>query len=168
MTTLYAQPYDITAKGFYFKTAEDFKTQSKGLRNDYGDPVEEYEIQFIYGDLIDCELAQAFALNQVNFHLFLEYTEQWNEHQKICFIIANSQCGYGFNPEHENIDNLEVDIYHVSSLKELAEQFVDEGIYGDIPKPLELYIDHEAMARDLAMDFSMTEIAGNRFAYRCA
>ena len=168
MTTLYAQPYDIAANGFYFKTADDFKTQSKGLRNGYGDPVEEYEIQFIDGDLIDCELAQAFALNQINFHLFLEYTEQWNEHQKTCFIIANSECGYGFNPEHENIDNLEVDIYPVSSLKELAEQFVDEGLYGDIPKPLEHYLDHEAMARDLSADYSMTEIAGNRFAYRCA
>lgn len=168
MTNLYAQPYDISASGFYFKTDEEFQTKSKGLRNDYGEPVEEYEIQFIDGEQIDCELAQAFCLNQANFVLYLEYAKQWNTHEKTCFIIANGECGYNFNPKHENINTLEIDIYDVSNLKELAEQFVDEGFYGDIPKPIELYIDHEAMARDLAMDFAMTEIAGNRFAYRCA
>jgi hypothetical protein len=168
MTTLYAQPYDICASGFYFKTDEEFQTKSKGLRNDYGDPVEEYEIQFIDGEQIDCELAQAFELNQMTFATFFNLVEQWNDHEKTCFIIANGECGYNFNPKHENIDTLEIDIYDVSNLKELAEQFVDEGLYGHIPKPLELYIDHEAMARDLSCDFAMTEIAGNRLAYRCA
>lgn len=168
MTNLFAQPYDISASGFYFKTAEEFQTQSKGLRNDYGDPVEEYEIQFIDGEQIDCELAQAFCLNQVNFAEYLECVDEWNDDQKTRYIIANGECGYGFNPKAENIDNLEIDIYHVSNLKQLAEQFVDEGLYGDIPQALEFYIDHEAMARDLSADYSMTEIAGNCLAYRCA
>lgn len=165
--TLYAQPYDISASGFYFKSEEEFQTQSKGLRNEYGEPVEEYEIQFIDGDQIDCELAQAFELNQITFANFLEIAEQWDKHQKTCFIIANGECGYGFNPKHENIETLEIDMYQVDNLKELAEQFVEEGLYGDIPKALEHYLDHEAMARDLSADYSMTEIAGNRLACRC-
>lgn len=50
MPQLHAQPYDITANGFYFESLEDYADKAKSNRNDYGDPVEEYEIQFIDGD----------------------------------------------------------------------------------------------------------------------
>jgi antirestriction protein len=33
---------------------------------------------------------------------------------------------------------------------------------------LENYIDYDAMARDLGMDYSETTIAGKRLIYRCA
>lgn len=51
-------------------------------------------------------------------------------------------------------------------MKELAEQFVDEGLFGDIPSILASYIDYDAIARDLAMDYKATEIAGERLIYR--
>ena len=35
----------------------------------------------------------------------------------------------------------------------LAEELVDEGLFGEIPKPLEFYIDYSAIARDLRMDY---------------
>lgn len=70
MTQLYAQPYGLAAKGFYFDDAEEFDEQAKMNRNDYGNFVEEYEIQFIEGEQIDCALAAAFSLNQVNFRQF--------------------------------------------------------------------------------------------------
>ena len=54
----------------------------------------------------------------------------------------------------------DVDIYFCKGLKDLAEQFVDEGLYGDIPENLTHYIDYEAIARDLAVDFTEAEIAG--------
>ena len=63
--------------------------------------------------------------------------------------------------------SFDVDLYHVDSLRDLAEQFVDEGLYGDIPDHLAHYIDYEAIARDLAVDFSMIEIDGGRLAYAC-
>ena len=46
MTELFAQPYDITAQGFYFKTHEEYQEKSAKARNSSGFPVEEYEIQF--------------------------------------------------------------------------------------------------------------------------
>lgn len=70
MTQLFAQPYDISATGFYFETAEEYKKNATALRNEYGDPVEEFEIQFIEGEFIDCDLAKAIGLNQVNFTRF--------------------------------------------------------------------------------------------------
>ena len=38
-TTLYAQPYDITAIGFYFSSAEQFHAKAAKLANDHGDPL---------------------------------------------------------------------------------------------------------------------------------
>ncbi|MEP3296768.1 MAG: hypothetical protein ABJO27_09875 [Pseudoruegeria sp.] len=66
MTQLHAQPYDLSAAGFCFQTAEEYAEKANALRNDYGAPVEEFEIQFIDGEHIDCELAQAIGLNQAN------------------------------------------------------------------------------------------------------
>ena len=52
MTQLHAQPYDISAQGFYFDTAEEYRQKAAKNRNDFGGIVEEYEIQFIDGDSI--------------------------------------------------------------------------------------------------------------------
>ena len=82
-------------------------------------------------------------------------TEDW---QKINVIIACGECGYDFDPQCDP-DLLGVELYFVDSLRELAEQFVEEGLYGDIPENLQFYIDYDAMARDLGMEYSETEIA---------
>ncbi len=86
--TLYAQPYDISADGFYFKTAEEYYNSVKTLRNRYGEPVEEFEMQFIDGEAIDCELARAISLNQASFARFFEMAEEWEDHEKTRFIIV--------------------------------------------------------------------------------
>ena len=61
-----------------------------------------------------------------------------------------------------------VDIYQVDSLRELAEMFVDEGLYGEIPKSLQFYIDFDAIARDLSADYHETVINGTRLIYACS
>jgi hypothetical protein len=47
--------------------------------------------------------------------------------------------------------------------KRIAVQFVDEGLFGNIPDHLQNYIDYDAMARDLSMD----DVAGTNLIYRC-
>ncbi|PCJ08927.1 MAG: antirestriction protein ArdA [Rhodobacteraceae bacterium] len=166
MTQLYAQPYDIAATGFYFAATEEYAAKATALRNDYGDSVEEFEIQFIDGETIDCDLAKAIGLNQVNFGAFLECSEAWEEWEKVNVIIAVGDCGYDFDPD-VSPDHLGVDIFQVDSLRELAEQFVEDGLYGDIPESLQFYIDYDAIARDLAVEYSEAVIAGSRIIYRC-
>lgn len=163
--TLFAQPYDIAAAGFYFEDKDIFLARSGALRNDYGQPVEEFEIQFTDGEAIDAELAKAWDLHQGNFVDFLRCAEEWQDYQKQAFIIAVGEVGYDFDPASVDPDAFEVDIYYCDSLKELAEQFVDEGLFGEIPDHLAHYIDHDAIARDLSVDFSETEIAGTRLIY---
>ncbi|MDF1882708.1 antirestriction protein ArdA [Sulfurimonas sp. SAG-AH-194-C21] len=62
------------------------------------------------------------------------------------------------------IDNYDVSIYDFRSntsftdtFELLAMQFVDDGVYGEIPKSLEFYLDYEKMARDLRMDYTEFE-----------
>jgi hypothetical protein len=167
MTTLFAQPYDLAANGFYFETAKDYNAKAKALRNDYGQRVEEFEIQFIDGDDIDCDLAKAISINQANANRFLELAEEWDNDQKTRFILAVGECGYQFDLNNDNPDDLDVDIYQLDSMRELAEQFVDEGLCGEIPEGMQYYFDYDAYARDLAMDYSEAMFGGVRIIYRC-
>lgn len=167
MTSLYANPYDISATGFYFESAEDYIAKAETLRNSYGDEVEEFEIDFIGGDRIDVDLAKAWGLNQCNFPAFLDACEDWDEDNKRRFIIAVGECGYDYDHESVEPDDFDVDIYECDSLKELAEQFVDEGLFGDIPEHLTNYIDYDAIANDLGFDYTETSIACETLIYRC-
>lgn len=166
MTQLHAQPYDLAATGFYFEDMEDYHRQAKANRNDYGDPVEEYEIQFIDGEHIDCDLARAWGINQANIGGYFKAVEAWDDHDKRVFIIAVGEVGFRFDTSSVSPNDFDVDIYHVESMEALAEQFVEEGLFGDIPEHLANYIDMEAIARDLAFDYTETEVAGERLIYR--
>ncbi|MCV6621844.1 MAG: antirestriction protein ArdA [Cellvibrionaceae bacterium] len=168
MPKLYAQPYNLAATGFYFESYEAFQTSSKGHVCMFGTPVEEYQIQFIDGDHIDCELAKAWGINQANISGYLNACDSWDDHDKTVFIIAVGEVGYSFDPDSVAPSDFDVDIYHVGSMKELPEQFIDEGLFGDIPEHLSHYIDMEAIARDLAMDYTEAQIAGEWLIYRAA
>ena len=57
-------------------------------------------------------------------------------------------------------------IYEVNGYTELAEQFCDEGLFGDIPEHLTNYIDYEAMGRDLRYDYSEGKVDATTYFYR--
>ncbi|AFO87178.1 antirestriction protein ArdA [Phaeobacter inhibens] len=166
MPQLHAQPYDLDANGFYFENLEEYACKAGKNRNAYGNPVEEYQIQFIDGDGIDCALAKAWGINQANIGGYFKACDEWEDYQKKIFIIAVGEIGCSFDPEDVHPEEFDVDLYHVDSMEELAEQMVDEGLFGDIPEHLERYIDMEAIARDLAYDYTETEIAGEVLIYR--
>lgn len=63
-TILYAHPYNLDARGFYFSTLEDYERLSSRCRDRFGNPVEEFEIQYIDGD--DAALFNAVGMDQSN------------------------------------------------------------------------------------------------------
>ncbi len=164
---LHAQPYDISAAGFYFDSYEDYADKALKMRNAYGDPVEEFEIQFIDGDQIDCDLARAIGLNQANLKQYFDAVEDWDDDDKTRVILAVGECGYTFEDSTQPSD-FDLDIYPFDTMREFAEHFVEEGLFGDIPERLQFYIDYDAIARDLGMDYAEAEVAGTRLIYRCA
>ena len=185
--TLYAQPYNTDAEGFYFCNVEEYDKQSVACTDSFGNRIEEFEIQYIQaifseqicesdrqakrrrepdGEDIDCELAKAIGLNQANFSKFLDAVDDWETHEKLSIIIAVGECGYEFNLKSAP-DDYDIDVYEVESLRQLAEQFVEEGLYGEIPERFQFYIDYDAIARDLSVEFSDITIAGDRYVYGC-
>jgi len=165
--TLYAQPYNIDAEGFYFGSADEYHAQARGRKDRYGQPVEEYEIEFIDGEEIDAALAKAWELSQCNFARFLDVAVSWRDDHKHTFIIAVGECGYDFDAD--SVDPLDFDVllYEMKNLRELAEHYVDEGLLGQIPPALRFYIDLDLLARDLSVEFSEIIIAGTALVYRC-
>ncbi|MEM9477867.1 MAG: antirestriction protein ArdA [Pseudomonadota bacterium] len=166
MTTLFAQPYDLSATGFYFEDTEDYAAKAATAVNSFGHRVEEFEIQLIDSKPIVAALADALGLHQGDIPAFFEKIDSWDDHQKRMVIIAAGECGYQFTWD-DDPDTLDVEIYEMASLCELAEHFVDEGLFGDIPGRLTFYIDHDAIARDLSADYAETKINRSRLIYRC-
>lgn len=165
-TRLFARAYDISAYGFYFKTAEEYEHHRENLKNDYGDPVEEFEIQFIDGEAIDCELFHALNVHQGNFSAYFEAVQNWDKDAKIRVIIAAGHAGYSFDLTKDSPERFDIDLYELDSLKDLAEQFVEEGLFGDIPASIQNYLDYEAIAYDLGMDYTEITINSIHYIYR--
>ena len=164
--TLYAQPYNIDAHGFYFTSTQEYEEKSRDLRSRFGDPVEEFEIQFIDGDALDAGLFKALDIHQGSTAAFFERVSKWEEWEKISIIIACGECGYTFDIDADDPDQFDITVYEVESLRELAAQFVEDGLFGDIPDRLEPYLDMDAIAADLRFDYTETTIAGKHIVYR--
>lgn len=53
-------------------------------------------------------------------------------------------------------------VYAAETLRGLDEKFVDDGLFGGVPATLQFYIDYDAIARELGMDYAEIRIAGPR------
>jgi antirestriction protein len=112
--------------------------------------ITDYEAEIVIGEYDDIarlnELAEAmedFSDDDLLKLRFLSY-EGYNEREVI----------------DQGIDTYDVDIYDYRDNKSftdtfelLASDFIDEGLFGEIPKALEFYIDYERIARDLRMEY---------------
>ena len=96
---------------------------------------------YIDGEDIDSDLSQAWELNQMTIQSFFTAVDDWDEDQKLKFIIAVGRCAYAFDYKSGDLEDFDVDLYQLDSMKELAEHFVEEGLYGEIPERLQYYID---------------------------
>jgi hypothetical protein len=159
MIQLHAQPYNIDATGFYFETLEAYDAKVAACKDAFGCPVEEFEIQFIDGDDLEGELATAISLSQANMTRYLELIEDSDEDELTRLIIGLSE-GYDLG----TFDTDSIEIYEVEYL---ADQFIDEGMYGEVPENLRNYLDTEMMGRDLGYDgYVETKVGGRRLIYR--
>lgn len=168
MTKLYAQPYDISATGFYFDSYAEYGAKAATLRNGFGGPVEEFEIQFIDGEGIDSQLFTVLRVHQGEIGEYFDAVAEWSHEDKIKVIIAVGEAGYRFDLCRNHPDKLDVDLYDYESMSELAAHFVDEGLFGEIPAALQNYIDIDAIAYDLAMDYGQVTVDGTNYIYRCS
>jgi len=156
MNTYHATPYDISASGFYFKTYEEYQEKAAKHRNAYGDPVEEYEIQFIDG--YDCELFDALSVNQGNLETwFEEFEGQYDGEDLVKALYLLRDIGLSMG----DLDSRKLDdvMLFEGTMTDYAEQYLDDtGIFDAVEKAglNPCYVDVASYARDLEMDGCLT------------
>jgi antirestriction protein len=111
----------------------------------FGEGDHEYMIQDHESEFPIKESENIQKLNE-----FAEEFEALSEHdQKIVAWLIKDQC-YDRADALDKCD--EVTFYEGQTLQDVAEQLVDDGCFGDIPKAIASYIDYDAIARDLSFD----------------
>ena len=165
--TLYAQPYEFDASGFYFDSFEDYQAKYNSNFNVYGQHVEEYEIQFIDGSAIDCDLFKAVK-GEYNLKAFFMVANTWEDCDKIPLIIAYEEniTSEPFNEEVTSDMFQDIDIYYDMSFEDLAWDFIDNGLFGDIPENVKQWLDIEKMALSLSYDYNEISVGNNSIIYR--
>ena len=152
--TYHATPYDISATGFYFTSLHDYQAKAATHRNDYGLPVEEYEIQYIDGDA--AALFNALEVNQATLALWCDQFENLDGDDvvKAIYLADDQGCAMA-----EIADRLEDVILFEGDARAYAEEYLDgSGLLSQVPDSLRYYIDTEAFARDLLIGGDITEI----------
>ena len=159
--TYHATPYDISATGFYFSSYDDYTAKAAEHRNDHGQPVEEFEIQFIDGDVF--ELFDALKVNQATLSTWFEQFEGLDDDEAHKAIYLASYEGCGMDQILEQLDD--VHLFEGTAI-EYAESYIeDTGLLDQIPESLRYYFDTEAFARDLQLggDITVIEIDGQSY-----
>lgn len=159
MTTnkYHATPYDISATGFYFSSMDEYRAKAATHRNAYGEPVEEYEIQFIDGD--NCSLFQAIGVNQANPELWFEHFEDMDDEEAVRAIYL---AGYECLAAEDILDRLDDVILFEGTVREYAEEYIEStGLLAEVPESLRYYIDIDSFARDLRIGGDVTDIEIN-------
>lgn len=161
-TTLYAQPYNMDAQGFYFHSFEEYETKSENLRDRFGNVVEEFEIQFIDGD--DAALFEACGINQSNLATWFDDIEDKDENEKIALYFLTGELGYTLDQAMDKVEDV---IIYEGDAKEAAEELFDECYAHTIPENLRFYFDMDKFARDLEIGGDFNEFEFNGTTYTC-
>ena len=125
---------------------DDFYEACAELHNDENDP------EFMFQDY------EGIPDGMISESHINDATWEWlalddYDRDKVEFMV--NDCGYDPADAIANVDDCE--FYEGMNLEELAEHFVDEGLFGDIADSIINYIDYDAMARDLGMDYTETD-----------
>lgn len=149
---LYANPYDTSANGFYFESAEDFDEKFQAHL-----PVEEYEIDFIDGTGEEAALFKVARINQSNIAEWFDGVDQLRDHEMAAayFLLDNGMVST-FSEAVEKADQL---IFREGDVKAYAESYIDDmGGPAELGKQtLEQYFDYDAFARDMRLGGDVTE-----------
>lgn len=146
----FAQPYSIEATGFYFETFEEYEQQARSLKDRFGQPVEEFELQYIDGE--QYALFKALEISQATLALWFD---TFADLSGDAYLIATHLAEYGY--DIERIPNKLEDFHiHHGTASDYAAESLEET--ADIPDYLAPYIDYDAVARDMIINGEIEEI----------
>lgn len=136
--------------GFWVELPCNLDEAMERLAASTGEEVDEMEVFINDTDIegIDLEIDENDNLEELN--EMVEELQNLDEYdlEKVEAIIEVHNVT--IKEAIEDIDNYTY--YSNTTLKDLAYDFVEEGLFGDIADNLKNYIDYEAIARDLSYD----------------
>ena len=143
----YANPYDSSAKGFYFESPEEYEAGIKKSR------AEEFEIDLVDGDEVGRALAEAVKPSQADIEAWYDLLDEVDgDDQLLLQIVGMAACNHrldsvsDFESKRSYIENVSIE---EGTIEELAERFVEEGVI-DLTEGN--YFDYDNFARDLEYD----------------
>ncbi|KXS30903.1 MAG: Uncharacterized protein AWT59_2977 [Candidatus Gallionella acididurans] len=158
----FAQPYSLDAAGFYFNDLTDYEEKAEACKDRWGNPVEEFEIQYIDGD--DGALFNACGINQANLGTWFNDVEVLDDNEKAALFYLVSMTGYSVADALDKIDDVNLYSGH---LEDAAEELFDECYAQSIPENLRNYIDYKAFANDCQQSGDMCEFEYEGETYTC-
>lgn len=161
----YANPYNIGATGFYFKSNDELLKKSAALRDNCGNSVEEFEIDVIDGMKEELELVNAIGVNQCNIAEVIEYIESSDENDwPAIFFLLDNNIVHNLDDAKDLIDDVCIT---ESSLIDAATELFDECYGHSIPDNIKRYIDYKVFARDCEICGDMIEFEFGGKTYTC-
>jgi hypothetical protein len=150
----YANPYDRSHEGFYFKDHRDYEKQWKERRK-AGGP-EEYEIDFIDGPRELGALFEAAQVNQANFEEWEELVDADEDRWAAAYWLLECHGERDIRKVVRDMDDVSL---MEGSAKEYAEEYVDSmGGPAELGKEiLERYFDMDSFARDMELGGDVQE-----------
>lgn len=115
---------------------------------------EEYAIHDYEAPFSISECANLDELNNIAEHLDKDY-----DLERFTYLVGE---GHDFDYALQHYED--VTFYQNMNLEEVAEEMVDEGLFGDIADSIKCYIDYSRIARDLSFD-GYTETDNGVFCY---
>lgn len=155
--SLYAQPYNTDATGFYFSSFEEYTEKQAACRDSFGQIVEEFEIQHIDGA---DDFARIVKPDQCNLDEWFEQAEQFDD------LSRDEQTAFTWLVDYVGMDADEafakaedVTIF-TGTREEYAQELVDDCF--DLQRKmgnLARYFDYDAFGRDLELGGDIVEIS---------
>jgi hypothetical protein len=148
---LYANPYDTSARGFYFDSMEDYEAKyEKNL------PVEEYEIDFIDGTKEQAAIFNAAKINQANLAEWFEVMDSIEDFRLPALFFLMTYHGEDFS---EAVSKAEELSFSEGDAKAYAEQLVDDqgGLEHLDRQTLENHFDWDSYVTELETGGGITE-----------
>lgn len=160
----YSNPYNTSVDGFYFESFEEFEEKLSNLKDDFGIPVEEVEIEAIDGDLEEMELFEVAEVNPATIEDFIEFieTSDGKSWPAVYYLVSYRRLGLD-----EAIRSARDYSIIKSTLLDAASEMFDECYGYSIPEELRIYIDYEKFAADLEYGGDMVEFEFGGKTYTC-
>jgi antirestriction protein len=107
--------------------------------------------EYFIADHEDCPFPVSEHDSPYRLNEYAEKCDSLTDHDlaRLKFLMDNHS--YSSEEAIEKYDD--VSFYPNMTLRQLAEEFIEEGIFGEIPESITSYIDYDAIARDLANDY---------------